>query len=159
MSSIYLVQLSILIIFTLQLFHSTTSTTGLQSRLHDELLPLKEKNVAVPDVDNTLKHYQIQDSSEQSSSNEEDKEDDGDDEHDIEFLSTNEQNQAQSSTHHHQKHSKRATFRKRIRDGLHGGDSNRLWAIPYRFGKRSAMPYRFGKRAAMHFRLGRKSID
>lgn len=39
-----------------------------------------------------------------------------------------------------------------------GGD-NRLWAIPYRFGKRSAMPYRFGKRAAMHFRLGKKSAS
>ncbi|CAF3311735.1 unnamed protein product [Rotaria socialis] len=37
-----------------------------------------------------------------------------------------------------------------------GGDS-RLWAIPYRFGKRAAMPYRFGKRAGMHFRLGKKS--
>ena len=34
-----------------------------------------------------------------------------------------------------------------------GGDA-RLWAIPYRFGKRAAMPYRFGKRAGMHFRLG-----
>lgn len=44
-----------------------------------------------------------------------------------------------------------------------GGASNvvdsRLWAIPYRFGKRSAMPYRFGKRAAMHFRLGKKSAS
>jgi hypothetical protein len=38
------------------------------------------------------------------------------------------------------------------------GDS-RLWAIPYRFGKRSAMPYRFGKRAGMHFRLGKKSAS
>jgi hypothetical protein len=37
-----------------------------------------------------------------------------------------------------------------------GGD-NRLWAIPYRFGRRAAMPYRFGKRAGMHFRLGKKS--
>ena len=36
------------------------------------------------------------------------------------------------------------------------GDS-RLWAIPYRFGKRAAMPYRFGKRAGMHFRLGKKN--
>ena len=40
--------------------------------------------------------------------------------------------------------------------GGNGGD-NRLWAIPYRFGKRAAMPYRFGKRAGMHFRLGKKS--
>ncbi|CAF1177141.1 unnamed protein product [Rotaria sp. Silwood1] len=39
-----------------------------------------------------------------------------------------------------------------------GGD-NRLWAIPYRFGKRAAMPYRFGKRAGMHFRLGKKSAS
>jgi hypothetical protein len=37
---------------------------------------------------------------------------------------------------------------------------NRMWAIPYRFGKRAAMPYRFGKRAAaMHFRLGKKSAS
>jgi hypothetical protein len=45
---------------------------------------------------------------------------------------------------------------------------SRLWAIPYRFGKRgampyrfgkrAAMPYRFGKRAAMHFRLGKKNF-
>jgi hypothetical protein len=52
---------------------------------------------------------------------------------------------------------------------VNGGD-NRLWAIPYRFGKRAAMPYRFGKRAAMpyrfgkraaamHFRLGKKSAS
>jgi len=41
---------------------------------------------------------------------------------------------------------------------VNGGDS-RLWAIPYRFGKRAAMPYRFGKRAAMHFRLGKKSAS
>ncbi|CAF1008068.1 unnamed protein product [Adineta steineri] len=44
--------------------------------------------------------------------------------------------------------------------GISGSDS-RLWAIPYRFGKRAAaaaMPYRFGKRAAaMHFRLGKKN--
>ena len=33
----------------------------------------------------------------------------------------------------------------------------RVWAIPYRFGKRAAMPYRFGKRAGMHFRLGKKN--
>ncbi|CAF3542529.1 unnamed protein product, partial [Rotaria sp. Silwood2] len=39
-----------------------------------------------------------------------------------------------------------------------GGDS-RVWAIPYRFGKRAAMPYRFGKRAGMHFRLGKKSAS
>ncbi len=40
---------------------------------------------------------------------------------------------------------------------INGGDG-RVWAIPYRFGKRAAMPYRFGKRAAaMHFRLGKKS--
>lgn len=42
--------------------------------------------------------------------------------------------------------------------GGNGGDS-RLWAIPYRFGKRAAMPYRFGKRAGMHFRLGKKSAS
>ncbi|CAF0988286.1 unnamed protein product [Rotaria sordida] len=47
---------------------------------------------------------------------------------------------------------------------IRGGISNvngvdaRVWAIPYRFGKRAAMPYRFGKRAGMHFRLGKKSI-
>ncbi|CAF4313937.1 unnamed protein product [Rotaria socialis] len=42
---------------------------------------------------------------------------------------------------------------------VHGGEP-RTWAIPYRFGKRSAMPYRFGKRAAaMHFRLGKKSAS
>jgi hypothetical protein len=42
---------------------------------------------------------------------------------------------------------------------VNSGD-NRLWAIPYRFGKRAAMPYRFGKRAAaMHFRLGKKSAS
>lgn len=48
-----------------------------------------------------------------------------------------------------------------IRAGYAAGNptDNRLWAIPYRFGKRSAMPYRFGKRAAaMHFRLGKKSV-
>ncbi len=45
---------------------------------------------------------------------------------------------------------------KRYADKVVRGDS-RLWAIPYRFGKRSAMPYRFGKRAGMHFRLGKKS--
>lgn len=45
----------------------------------------------------------------------------------------------------------------RTSDGA-AGDS-RLWAIPYRFGKRSAMPYRFGKRAGMHFRLGKKSAS
>ena len=40
------------------------------------------------------------------------------------------------------------------RHGNGGGGETRLWAIPYRFGKRAAMPYRFGKRAGMHFRLG-----
>ncbi|CAF0814987.1 unnamed protein product [Rotaria sp. Silwood1] len=52
---------------------------------------------------------------------------------------------------------------------IHFGDS-RLWAIPYRFGKRATLPYRFGKRAtmpyrfgkraaAMHFRLGKKNAS
>ncbi|CAF2386023.1 unnamed protein product [Rotaria sp. Silwood2] len=39
---------------------------------------------------------------------------------------------------------------------LNIGDS-RLWAIPYRFGKRVAMPYRFGKRAAMPYRFGKRA--
>ncbi len=41
-----------------------------------------------------------------------------------------------------------------IRGGsiITGGD-NRLWAIPYRFGKRAPMPYRFGKRSGMDFQL------
>ncbi len=47
---------------------------------------------------------------------------------------------------------------KRYADKVIRGDS-RLWAIPYRFGKRAAMPYRFGKRAGMHFRLGKKSAN
>ena len=47
----------------------------------------------------------------------------------------------------------------RASDGASNGGDSRLWAIPYRFGKRSAMPYRFGKRAAMHFRLGKKSAS
>ncbi|CAF5202935.1 unnamed protein product [Rotaria magnacalcarata] len=37
------------------------------------------------------------------------------------------------------------------------GDESRAWAIPYRFGKRSAMPYRFGKRSAMPYRFGKRS--
>jgi hypothetical protein len=49
--------------------------------------------------------------------------------------------------------------KKMIRAGNSVGDGgdNRLWAIPYRFGRRAAMPYRFGKRAGMHFRLGKKN--
>lgn len=46
-----------------------------------------------------------------------------------------------------------------IRGGIATNGDNRLWAIPYRFGKRSAMPYRFGKRDnGMHFRLGKKNL-
>ena len=47
---------------------------------------------------------------------------------------------------------------------LHAGSTvnaadGRLWAIPYRFGKRAAMPYRFGKRADMHFRIGKRNLS
>jgi hypothetical protein len=50
------------------------------------------------------------------------------------------------------------TLNKRYASKVIRGES-RLWAIPYRFGKRGAMPYRFGKRAGMHFRLGKKSAS
>ena len=50
------------------------------------------------------------------------------------------------------------TLNKRYASKVIRGES-RLWAIPYRFGKRGAMPYRFGKRAGMHFRLGKKSTS
>lgn len=49
--------------------------------------------------------------------------------------------------------------KKIVRTSDGAGNDGRLWAIPYRFGKRSAMPYRFGKRAGMHFRLGKKSAS
>ena len=45
---------------------------------------------------------------------------------------------------------------KRYANKVIRGDT-RLWAIPYRFGKRGAMPYRFGRRAAMPMRFGKKS--
>lgn len=46
---------------------------------------------------------------------------------------------------------------KRYANKVIRGDA-RLWAIPYRFGKRGAMPYRFGRRAAMPMRFGKKSF-
>lgn len=63
-----------------------------------------------------------------------------------------------------------ANTKAHVRNSVVNGGENRLWAIPYRFGKRAAMPYRFGKRAAMpyrfgkraaamHFRLGKKSTS
>ncbi|CAF4504626.1 unnamed protein product, partial [Didymodactylos carnosus] len=128
-------------------------------------LPSNQESV-VTDLDNTLKHHQILDSINQSSFNEKEIENDDDDnESAVELLITDGQHQlnpSELSSHHHQKSPKRSMiFGKRVRgDVSHGSDnSNRLWAIPYRFGKRSTMPYRFGRRAAMHFRLGKKSVN
>lgn len=97
---------------------------------------------------------------------------------DTKFLAFNDDDELSTSNsdeesihHHHQNYHNQAIFpqvvnkrytNKIIRAGnsaVNGGDG-RLWAIPYRFGRRSAMPYRFGKRAAaMHFRLGKKSAS
>lgn len=80
-------------------------------------------------------------------------------------------NSDEESNDHHRNYHNQAMFpqvvnkrytKKTVRAGnsANNGGDNRLWAIPYRFGRRSAMPYRFGKRAAaMHFRLGKKSAS
>lgn len=80
---------------------------------------------------------------------------------DDEDLSPNNSDEEYNDYHHEafQKSSSKTRSYSTNNIPPHGND-NRVWVIPYRFGKRAAMPYRFGKRAAgMHFRLGKKSTS
>ncbi|CAF1616471.1 unnamed protein product [Adineta ricciae] len=100
--------------------------------------------------------------------------DDDEDDDDDDALNTNDSEEEEYRNDYYQDQDNQAiwspVFHKRYAKKLaRGGSSSinvadgRLWAIPYRFGKRAsfvaaALPYRFGKRAAaIHFQFGKKN--
>ncbi|CAF1095635.1 unnamed protein product [Rotaria magnacalcarata] len=108
-----------------------------------------------PQTSDVTRHYQTIDDSEQIALSDDD-------------FSTSDSDEEYNYNHHQHPHHNEAIWPQAVhkryshmksRTGnpsVHG-DESRAWAIPYRFGKRSAMPYRFGKRSAMPYRFGKRS--
>ncbi|CAF3355209.1 unnamed protein product [Rotaria socialis] len=149
--NMFFLQLSIVVLLMVTITTAEKKTQSIEQATHAH-------NNEQPQTSAVTHHYQTIDDSKQIAFSDDD-------------FSTSDSDGEYNYNHHRHPHHNEAIWPQAVhkryshtksRTGnpsVHGGEP-RTWAIPYRFGKRSAMPYRFGKRAAaMHFRLGKKSAS